>query len=139
MKVYRHWISLTVLLLMLSGCASILHSPTNKLALQKRIQWTMEARIAGQWGLVYDTFWQSYRDQITRESFLTRSRVSFKSYRIESVTLSEGGKSAEAKVWSSIEMRGFTFPEALQTQEWLYENGNWYQKVEPDGMQKALL
>nr|WP_320051351.1 hypothetical protein [uncultured Desulfuromonas sp.] len=138
MKAQRYWIFLILMLVTLSGCSTLLHSQKNSQALQKRIQVAMEARLAGQWGVVYDSFWQTYRDKVTRDSFLSRSRVTFKSYRIGTITVAEDGKSAEAEVWASIEMRGFTFPEAQQTQIWLYEKGNWYQRVDVDGMQKAM-
>ena len=122
----------------LSACALFsppANSPEN---LEKRVKTMMDAKIEGDWGVVYDHFCEGYRNKISRVKFINRPRISFEGYQIKTITLAQDKLSAEVEVDVTFSSRGFTFKDAKNNQHWLFQGNNWCQEVPANAFKEMM-
>ena len=113
----------------ISACVPTNMATQDQQYLNQRVKECMDAKIAGNWGEVYTYLDTTYRENTSLSSFINRSRIKFDSYSVDKITLNENQKSAEAQVSIDFSSRGFHFNGQKDTQTWIYENNNWYQKI----------
>lgn len=124
-----------VLLLLLSASSGLLagSEQDTAAALKSRAHSLMQAKVAGDWNEVYDHFWSGFRDQISQVQFLNKTKsVMFKDYSIEDIEMAKDGQEAVVTVGNDCSVQGYELQGALEKQTWIYENGRWFQKVDPD-------
>jgi len=114
---------------LMSGCVPSNMATQDQQYLNQRVKECMDAKIACNWGKAYTYFDAAYREKTSLSSFTNRNRIKFDSYSIDKITVNEDQKSAEAQVSIDFSSRGFHFNGQKDTQIWIYENNNWYQKV----------
>lgn len=130
MKIHRisQALVLFIALLLLAGCVT-LQGKEHSQSLEKRVSEYMQAQIDRKWDKVYTFFDSSYRETVSQESFIQTPRnVDFKAFKVEEIKVSPSENQGTVKVRIEIEFKGFTFPDAPQTQNWIKENGNWFLK-----------
>ena len=111
------------------GCAAL--STTKQETLEERVKNFMQAQVDKKWDSVYSFFDSSFREKISRESYVHRSRNTFyKGFGIESITMLPSGEQATVKVTIDISFRGYDF-KPHQTQNWVKEKGEWFVKSDP--------
>ena len=112
------------------GCAAL--STTKQETLEERVNHFMQAQVDKKWDSAYSFFDSSFREKLSRESYVHRSRKMFyKGFGIEPITLLPSGEEATVKVTIDISFRGYDFKKAPQTQIWVKEKGEWFVKSEP--------
>ena len=119
-----------LMVLLSVGCAAL---PTTKQeTLEERVHQFMQAQIDKKWDSVYSFFDSSFREKVSRESYVHQTRkMSYKGFGIESITMLPSGEQATVKVRIDISFRGYDFKRAPQTQNWVKEKGGWFVKSEP--------
>ncbi|MCF8109661.1 MAG: hypothetical protein K9J81_11800 [Desulfohalobiaceae bacterium] len=130
-----YFFTLSLVLLLLSASSGLLAGSEQDpaVALKNRTHSLMQAKVAGDWDEVYDHFWSGFRDQISEVQFLNKTKtVMFKDYSIEDIELTGDGHEAVVTVSNDCSIQGYELEGALDKQAWIYENGRWFQKVEPD-------
>ena len=118
----------------ISACVPTNMATQDKHNLTQRIIEVMDAKVAGDWAKVYTYFDVEYRKKVSVSSFTNRTRIFFDGYSIEKITINEDLKSAEAQVTIDFNAQGFSFRGNKETQIWVYEDNNWYQKLEMKSM-----
>ena len=128
-------IGMLVLLLIcsLGACSLKNMRQSDEEDLRQRVKGMMEAKVADDWGKVYDFQIPEYKQRVSKEKFLGISRkMSVLSYSIESVEMAPSGKKAAVKVKFSASVRGFEFSGVINTQQWIKTNGAWYEKADTE-------
>lgn len=132
------WITIFIFLFVVTACAPPRATTCSKQNLEQRITEVMNAKVAGDWGKVYNYFDKDYRSQIPLSSFINRSRIKFEKYSIKSITVSADQRNAEAQLVLECSSKGFNFTGIKDTQHWVYDQNNWYQKISANS-QKELI
>lgn len=108
------------------GCATLSSSKDEENALRDRVVQMMDAKIAGNWDLVYDFYDPASRPKASVEDSSTAKGVIFKGYAIEKIEILESGKEARVETRNDISMQGFDFKDAPDVQRWVKVKGEWY-------------
>jgi hypothetical protein len=112
-----------------AGCAALSPITATKESLEERAKNYMQAQIDRKWDRAYTFFDSASREGETRESYLSRSRkLSNKGFKIEEIKVLPSGDQATVKVSIDISYMGYNFPGVSQTQNWVYERGEWFVK-----------
>ncbi len=118
--------------LAVSGCG-ILQPDTgagSKEALRARVADLMEAKMAADWGKVYNFYDPEYKEKISKDKFLGLNRsLTFLDYTIKEIEVEPSGDAATVNVEVGFSSYGFDF-NALEIQHWIRKEGTWYQKIE---------
>jgi hypothetical protein len=114
----------------LGACSTFSFKPAQEV-LQSRVDGFMKAKINNEWGELYEYYCSSYKEAVSRDKFLTKSRMcSDSNYEIESIEISPAEDEATVKVKTDKSVMGFDFPGIIITQKWLKEGWNWYLYVD---------
>ena len=116
-------------LILSAECAAL--SPKNpQQSLEDKVGDYMQAQIDEKWDRVYSFLEPSYREEVSRENFVHRTRKMFlKAFTIETIKILPSGNQATVKVRIDVSFRGTTFQKALKTQHWTKQNGEWFVQV----------
>ncbi len=97
----------------------------------------MQAQIDRKWDRAYTFLDRSSRENMTRESYVSRTRkTSNTGFTIGEVTMLPSGDQATVKVRMDISYMGFNFKAVSQTQHWVKERGEWFVNI---GQQNPLI
>ena len=119
-------------LLFLSGaCAHLSSNQASTEALTATVKKVWEAKLNGDWGVVYDNAVKEYRNKKKKADFLRRANIVVKEYAIKETTVLEPGKRAISVVDYTISHAGFEFPVTRYKEEWLWEDGAWHLNLLP--------
>jgi len=119
------------------GCATLSSPKDEENVLRDRVVRMMDAKIAGDWGLVYDFYAPtSHPKASTGESTPARG-IFFKGYVIENLEILESGEEARVEISYDISMQGFDFEDAPEVQRWVKVKGRWYLGVKGSSPMKA--
>ena len=122
---------LVVLAFSLSACSLKNITMSNEEDLRQRVNSMMQAKIADDWGKVYDFQSPEYKEAVPKDKFLGFSRkMSVLSYTIESLEIAPSGKEATVKVKFAASVRGFEFEGMVNTQQWVKIKGTWYEQAD---------
>ena len=130
-------VSVCFLLILMSACVPLKTTNTEQ-NLNRRITEIMDAKVAGDWFKVYNYFDEEYRKKVTHSSFVNRSRLMFTGYTIENIVIDTDKKSAKAQLTINFSSRGYEFNGVKETQLWIFEHGNWYQRVPSKSMKSIF-
>lgn len=97
----------------------------------------MDAKIAGDWGLVYDFYAPTSRPKASTGESSPARGISFKGYTIENLEILESGKEARVRISNDISMQGFDFKNAPEVQHWVKAKGKWYLGVKASSPMKT--
>jgi hypothetical protein len=123
--------ALVALAAFLAGCANILVREESDV-LRLRVEKLLNAKVARDWGTVYELLDPAFRQKVSKIAFLNRPRnIVFKGFKIKDLQLLPSGKEAKVNVIYTISMRGFVFKNAPEVQRWVQTEGNWYLKMIP--------
>jgi hypothetical protein len=118
-----------LIVILLAGCAALSSLNTKQETLEERVKNYMQAQIDGKWDHAYSFFDSSYREKVSRESYVQQTRkLSYKGFAIEEIAMTPSGDQATVKVKIDLSFMGRVFPSAPQTQNWAKENGGWFLK-----------
>lgn len=118
-----------LIVLLLAGCAALPSPRSSQEAIEGRVINFMQAQIEGKWDHAYSFFHASYRQKVSKESYLRRDgKLSYKGFKIEEITILPSGNEAVVKVRIDLSFMGYVFPRAPQKQSWAKENGRWFIK-----------
>ena len=108
------------------GCATLSSQKDEKNVLRGRVAQMMDAKIAGDWGLVYDFYASTARPKASTEESTPARGVVFKDYVIENLEILESGEEARVEISNDISVQGFDFKGAPEVQRWVKAKGKWY-------------
>ncbi|MFP4533527.1 MAG: hypothetical protein ACLFNS_12670 [Desulfobacterales bacterium] len=124
---------LALLIFTLGACSLKNNRQPDEEALRQRVKNMMEAKIADDWGKVYDFQAPEYKQEVSKDQFLGINRnMSVLSYSIESIEMAPSGKEATVKVEFSASARGYEFSGMVNTQQWKKIKGTWYEKADTE-------
>lgn len=119
-----------MIVICLGACSTFPFKPAEEV-LQSRVDGLMKAKINNEWGKLYEYHCSSYKEVVSRDKFLSRSRMSsVLRYEIESIEISPSEDEATVKVKSDMNVMSIDFPGIIITQRWLKEGWNWYLYVD---------
>ena len=119
------------------GCATLSSQKDEKNVLRGRVAQMMDAKIAGDWGLVYDFYASTARPKASTEESTPARGVVFKDYVIENLEILESGDEARVEISYGISMQGFDFEDAPEVQRWVKVKGRWYLGIKGSSAMKA--
>jgi len=126
-----------LMLIQLAGCAALSSLTTKPETLEERVKNYMQAQIDRKWDRAYTFLDRSSRENMTRESYVSRTRkTSNTGFTIGEVTMLPSGDEATVKVRMDISYMGFNFKAVSQTQHWVKERGEWFVNI---GQQNPLI
>jgi hypothetical protein len=125
-KIFVFYVSVTFIVLS-CGCATLSSSKDEEDVLRDRVVRMMDAKIAGNWSLVYNFYAPASRPKTSTggESIPARGII-FKDYVIKNMEILESGKEARVEISNDISMSGFDFKDAPEVQHWVKVKGKWY-------------
>ncbi len=114
----------------LGACSTFPFKPAEEV-LRSRVDGLMKAKVNNEWGEIYEYHCSSYKEAISRDNFLVRSRMSsIKRYEIVSIEISPSEDEATVKLKNDMNVMSFDFPGIIMTQKWLQEGWSWYLYVD---------
>jgi hypothetical protein len=113
----------------LCGCATLSSSKDEENVLRDRVVQMMDAKITGNWDLVYNYYDPAFRSRTSKGEFTSENRILFKAYAIQKLEIFPSGKEARVEISNDISMQGFDFKDAPEIQQWVNVDGKWYYKV----------
>ena len=132
----RNFFSIVILILLVCslGACSLKHmSHSDEEALRQRVDSMMQAKIADDWGKVYDFQAPEYKKEVPKDEFLGINRkMSVLRYSIASLEMAPSGKEATVEVKFAASVRGFEFDGMINTQQWINIKGTWYEKADTE-------
>lgn len=108
------------------GCATLSSPKDEKDVLRDRVVQMMDAKIAGNWDLVYEFYEPASRPKASGEGGSRPGKGIFKGYTVENLEILESGEEARVKISNDITIQGFDFKGAPETQRWVKVKGKWY-------------
>jgi len=108
------------------GCATLSTPEDEEKVLRDRVVQMMDAKIAGNWSLVYDFYDPASRPNASTGEGAPARGIIFKDYVIKSLEILEPGKEARVEISNDISMSGFDFKDAPEVQRWVKVKGKWY-------------
>lgn len=112
------------------GCATLSAPAGKKASLKDRVNQLMNARITGNWDVVYDISDSAFRKKVHRKEFASRPRkLQFKSFEIRKIEILPSGSEATVDVRNEISMGGYVFKNAPEIQNWVKVDDTWYLKI----------
>jgi hypothetical protein len=118
-----------LMFILLAGCAALSSITAKRESLEERVKNYMQAQIDRKWDRAYTFLDRSSRENMTRESYVSRTRkTSNTGFTIGEVTMLPSGDQATVKVRMDISYMGFNFKAVSQTQNWVKERGEWFIK-----------
>jgi hypothetical protein len=115
-----------IVMLAVAGCAALPPQGEKKETLEERVKGYMQAQVDRKWDRAYSYFDAASREKNPRENFVSKPRnVRFGKYEIKEITVAPGGDRATVQVVIDLDMMGYDFKGAPQTQSWIREKGEW--------------
>jgi len=108
------------------GCATLSSPKDEKDVLRDRVVQMMDAKIAGNWDLVFDFYDPASRPKTSGEGSSPAGKGIFKDYAIENLEILESGEEARVEISNDISVQGFDFKGAPEVQRWVKVKGKWY-------------
>jgi len=127
----RTFALLMVALFWVNACAHLTSNPANKETLKTSVEKVWDAKLNGDWGVVYDIAVKEYKKKMKKTTFLKRANVVVKEYDIKDIKILEPGKKAISVVGYKIVQAGFEFNISRFKEEWLWEEGAWHLNLLP--------
>ena len=124
-KIFVFYVSVTFIAFV-CGCATLSSPKDQNDVLRDRVVRMMDAKIAGNWGLVNDFYAPTSRPKASTEESTPARGVVFKGYVIENLEILESGEEARVEISYDISMQGFDFEDAPEVQRWVKVKGKWY-------------
>ncbi len=123
---------LLMAMLFLSGaCAHLSSDPAGTEALTTSVKKVWDAKLNGDWEVVYDNAVKEYRNKVEKTSYLKNPKVVVKEYAIKEITILEPGKRAVSVMQFKINPEGYEFQINRFKEEWLWEEGAWHLNLLP--------
>lgn len=116
---------------MLTACATFpMRSPDQ--AVRARAEALMKAKVNKDWSKAYTFFDPAYKQAVPESQYLGNiSKMEFKNFTIDNVTVAPDGKHATAVVKSDVILNGLEFKGHKTTLDWVKEGGKWYLFIPP--------
>jgi hypothetical protein len=112
-----------------AGCAAVSPITVKEESLEERVTNYMQAQITRKWDRAYTFLDSSSREQVTRESYVYRTRkLPYKRFAIDEIKVLPSGDQATVKVKMDISYMGYNFQGVSQMQNWVKEKGEWFVK-----------
>jgi len=125
-------ILLIMALFLISACQSLPFQPPEQV-LQKLAAGMMAARVAQDWGQVYQYLAPDYKNRVSKENFLGKKRdIQFGDFTVESVEIGPSGKEAVITVKYDMTVMSFNVANKRITQNWVKTGGKWYYQMNTD-------
>jgi hypothetical protein len=121
---------LLAMVFFLGSCAHMDSNGTSEETLNAAVKQVWEAKVKGEWGVVYDASVREYKERVKREDFLKNARLNVKEYTIQGVELLEPGKRAVSVAIYKVIQSGFEF-QITGKDEWLWQDGAWRLNLVP--------
>ena len=118
-------------LFLFSACAHLTSNPASKESLTRSVEKVWNAKLNGDWGVVYDMAVNKYKNQVNKTAFLKRANITVKEYAIKDIKILDPGKRAISVVEYKISHAGYEFPVNNYKEEWLWEEGAWHLNLLP--------
>jgi hypothetical protein len=123
--------ALLVVTFFLSGsCAHKKTDESGPQTLHGAVTQVWEAKVNGEWGVVYDAAVREYKERVKRGDFVKHANLNVKEYAIKDVDIRETGRKATAVVKYKVVQNSFVF-EITARDEWLFEEGAWRLNLMP--------
>lgn len=124
----RRFFVLGVMLLLItsSGCAHLSASPDPKRTLRQRVSAVWQAKVDGEWDLIYDMTSSNYKKHVSRKEHLRQSHQSIEKFTIADLQIFPDKRRAKATVQFDIRSMGFLIPNAQIQEHWVLEKGGWF-------------
>ncbi|RZB38061.1 MAG: hypothetical protein SRB2_00407 [Desulfobacteraceae bacterium Eth-SRB2] len=114
------------LLIIGSGCVHLTASPDPKHTLRQRVSAAWQARVNGDWDLIYDIAASNYKKHVTRKQHLRQSHQFIEKFNIADLQIFPDERRAKATVQFDIRSMGFLIPNAQIQENWVLEKGVWF-------------
>lgn len=117
-----------IITFLLFTCA-IGHSSQNddKSLLEDRVNVFMQAKSDNKWDVVYDLLDSKFKNRISKDSFLRKSRgIFFGEYTIDHLKIADDGNSATVAIKRNFSMHGKRFENQPVKQRWTKEEQQWF-------------
>ena len=136
MKMHRRYVLLvTLIVFVVSGCAHLPGNRKSEKSLRERVTQEWEAKINGDWGIVYDLTTKEFKSKVKRDKYIGGKSLAVVSYEINEITMDPEQGKASVQVGFDINYRGNPFKGARTKEEWIWEDGKWRlnlkQKISP--------
>ncbi|PIE71194.1 MAG: hypothetical protein CSA22_03985 [Deltaproteobacteria bacterium] len=118
----RMLVGVMIVIMAAAGCVSkkACMEPTQA-NLESLIRQGWDARMAGEWGRIYDLATEAYKQDNNRAAMGEKSNVNIKAYTIRSIEI-KADKTAEAVIDFKVKQMGILFPFSLK-EYWVWEKG----------------
>ena len=116
---------MTVLFLF-SACATVGLNSGDTAALKKSVKRVWDAKLNGDWEVVYDISVKEYKSKVKKDDFLKSPKIKIKDYTIKEVNILEPGQKAVSVVGYEFTEAGFEFQVSQYKEEWLWEDNAWH-------------
>lgn len=114
-----------------SACSTFPQRPADQ-AVRLRVEELMNAKINQDWGKAYTFFNSAYKENVPeREFFSNISKMEFKAFTIEAITVEPDGKHATVIMKTDISTNGFDLKGNRTTQQWVKEGRQWFLYMPP--------
>lgn len=128
-------VGLLAWLVLLAGCAAgpeVREEVDPRERLLSRVQAYNAARVDWDPLLLYEMHWSGYREKVDLNRFLQtgRGNMRYVEFQIRDV-LEFDPEMATVRVVLDFESMGFTFPGRREDQVWVWEEGDWFIRIEP--------
>ena len=101
--------------------------------IHERVEQLMKAKVSDDWETVYNLYNNAYRESITKTNFLRKPRnMVYKEFEIDGIDVLPTGTEANVTVKSGFMIQGYEIKDAPEKQKWVKEEGQWFQKVNPE-------
>jgi hypothetical protein len=125
----------SVMILVVSGCAHLPGNRKSEATLRDRVTQEWEAKINGDWGIVYDLTTKEFKSKVKRDKYIGGKSLEVTSYEINEITIDPEQGKAWVKVGFDIKHMGKSFKGARTKEDWIWEDGKWRlnlkQKISP--------
>ena len=116
---------LIAVLLLFNSCIHLSTNSKSNAALQKSVKIVWDAKLNGDWGVVYDRTVKEYQDKVKRAHFMQGGKIVLKEYSIKEVKLSDSGEKGISVVEYTVKAAGFEFKIPNYKEEWEWQEGAW--------------
>jgi hypothetical protein len=114
-----------------TSCSTFPHRPPDQ-AVKLRVEELMNAKINKDWEKAYTFFDSAYKKTQPEHQFLSNiSKMEFKAFTIETITVAPDGKHATVIMKTDITTNGFDFKGNQTTQQWVKEGRQWFLYMPP--------
>jgi hypothetical protein len=125
MKLVRVLFLSVLLIGCIVGCAAVKPEENrSEDGLMKRVEMIWQAKVGGNWELVYDMTVLSYRQKVEKSAFLARPKVVIQSFAVKGLEMIDPGNKAQVKVDYKLNHMGYEFDMTAE-EIWVWEEGDW--------------